>query len=184
MNERDTDEARWSNWLERAQNGDSAAYNALLTELAGALRGYLLSRFGRLENLDDCVQDVLLAVHQARHTYDPARPLRPWLFAIARNRTIDLMRRGGQPSDPLDDRVLERTSAEFEPIPAIDTGRLMRALSKNLRDTLILTKLMGYTTRECAARQGVSESVVKIRVHRGIRKLRALCDSEYDAGVP
>ena len=67
-----------------------------------------------------------------------------------------------------------------EPIPAIDAGRLLKGLSRTLRETLILTKFMGYSTRECALRQGVSESVVKIRVHRGIRKLRSL--SEADTG--
>jgi len=171
--DRAEDEARWSGWLTRAQAGDGEAYGQLLSELAGVVRGYLLSRFGGLENLDDCVQECLLALHQARHTYEPGRPFRPWLFAIVRNRTIDQLRRA-----PRESRMraeLEDTAYEDpDPGAAVDTGRLLAQLSQNLRETLILTKIMGYSTRECANRQGVSESVVKVRVHRGLRKLRSL----------
>ena len=106
------------------------------------------------------------------------RPFRPWLFAIVRNRTIDQLRR--LPLRVISSRgsvclgkcpgVEEVPYAGPEPGDAIDTGRLLSRLSQNLRETLILTKIMGYSTRECADRQGVSESVVKVRVHRGLRK--------------
>ena len=170
------DEARWSGWLARAQTGDEQAYGELLGELAGVIRAYLLSRFGALDNLDDCVQECLLALHQARHTYEPGRPFRPWLFAIVRNRTIDQLRRLPRESSSAGEvsGVEEVPYAGPEPGDAIDTGRLLSRLSQNLRETLILTKIMGYSTRECADRQGVSESVVKVRVHRGLRKLRSL----------
>ncbi len=174
--DRSEDEARWSQWLARAQAGDEEAYGALLGELAGVIRAYVMSRFGRLENLDDCVQECLLALHQARHTYEPRRPFRPWLFAIVRNRTIDQLRRTSRDAAAVEATasLAEVTYNGLEPADAIDTGTLLGRLSTNLRETLVLTKIMGYSTRECAARQGVSESVVKVRVHRGLAKLRAL----------
>ena len=165
----------------QAQEGDQHAYGALLNEVSMVIRAYLVSKFGRLENLDDCVQEALLSLHQARHTYDASRPFRPWLFAIVRNRTIDLMRQSSRRIDsaPLDEGA--EIPVPFEPTAAIDTGKLLKGLSRNLRETLVLTKLLGYSTRQSAVHQGVSESVVKVRVHRGIRKLRTLCDTEFDA---
>jgi len=170
------DEARWSGWLALAQAGDGEAYGQLLGELAGVIRAYLISRFGRLDNLDDCVQESLLALHQARHTFEPGRPFRPWLFAIVRNKTIDQLRRAPREMPAAEAMAVVDEPAYDGPEPgdAIDTGRLLARLSHNLRETLVLTKIMGFSTRECADRQGVSESVVKVRVHRGLRKLRAL----------
>lgn len=177
LGNRDQDEARWSEWLARAQKGDREAYGALLGELAGVIRAYLISRFGRLDNLDDCVQESLLGLHQARHTYDAGRPFRPWLFAIVRNRTIDQLRQSSRHSGR-EDVLEEAVAVTPDSGAAIDTGNLLGALSRNLRETLILTKIMGYSTRECADRLGVSESVVKVRVHRGLNRLRALCELE------
>lgn len=176
MRDREQDEARWSQWLARAQKGDQEAYGALLGELTGVIRAYLFSRFGRLENLDDCVQESLLALHQARHTYDVSRPFRPWLFAIVRNRTIDQLRMAKRHPTARDNPEEEEVAQLPESGAAIDTGKLLGSLSLNLRETLILTKIMGYSTRECANRQGVSEAVVKVRVHRGLSKLKALCE--------
>ena len=93
-----------------------------------------------------------------------------------RNRTIDVLRRAPREETVTD--MEEPIVLDLEPSAAIDAGRLLARLSGNLRETLVLTKIKGYSTKECAARQGVSESVVKVRVHRALRKLRALCELE------
>jgi RNA polymerase sigma-70 factor (ECF subfamily) len=173
----DADENRWSAWLVQAQQGDEAAYGSLLRELGAAIRAYLISRFGHLDILDDCVQECLLAVHQARHTYDGARPIRPWLFAIVRHRTIDLLRQK-KSSERLVPETPVLTVDGPDMADTLTRGKLLGHLSHNLRDALVLTKFLGYSTRECADHLGVSESVVKIRVHRGIRKLKAMWDAE------
>ena len=184
MGESDSDEARWSGWLMQAQQGDERAYGALLGELAGVVRGYLIGRFGPLDSLDDCVQESLLALHEARHSYDGSRPFKPWLFAIVRNRTIDQLRRSTRHEDGRDELSADLDLPVGDDAAApIDTGKLLLALSQTLRETLILTKIMGYSTRECAHRQGVSESVVKVRVHRGLNKLRTLCEGEEAGGL-
>ncbi len=75
-----TDEARWSEWMARAQGGDRAAYEKLMTELGSVIERYVLRRFGRAGGSDfaeECVQESLLAIHGARQTYDPGRPFRP-----------------------------------------------------------------------------------------------------------
>ena len=77
------DEARWSSLMASAQSGDGIAYRQLLDELSTLVERYLRSRLGSHEFLEDCVQEVLLAVHQARHTYDQRRAFRPWLSDIS-----------------------------------------------------------------------------------------------------
>ncbi|MEQ8485074.1 MAG: sigma-70 family RNA polymerase sigma factor [Pseudomonadales bacterium] len=175
MTDRRLEEARWAEWLRRAQHGDVTAYDAFLSEVAPMIRAYLRARFGAYDMLDDCVQECLIALHQARHTYDSRRPLRPWLFAIVRHRTIDVLRR----ADPMrgDDNV-DVPAPTLDLDLQIDVARLIGQLSATLRESVVLTKLMGLSTRECAIRLGVSETVIKVRVHRGLRELRRLWQLE------
>ncbi len=72
-----------------AQAGNESDYRQLLKELAIVIQKFLRSRFGDHHFIEDWVQEALIAVHQARHTYDPQRPFRPWLFAIVRHKAID-----------------------------------------------------------------------------------------------
>ena len=170
---READEARWSQWMTEAQAGNAGSYEQLLAELVPVVRGYLYTRFGAYDALDDCVQECLLAVHQARHTYDGRRPFRPWLFAIVRNRTIDVLRKTRKQVE-----LSEQVASVEDWSHDIDSHRLLAKLSRSLRETVMLTKLIGLSTAECAARQGISESLVKVRVHRGIRQLKSLWEAE------
>ena len=86
------DEVRWAGLMAAAHRGDGQAYETLLTELGDAIQRYIERRFGSLVFIEDCVQECLLAIHAGRHTWDPKRPFRPWVFTIVRNRTIDLLR--------------------------------------------------------------------------------------------
>jgi RNA polymerase sigma-70 factor (ECF subfamily) len=157
-----------------AQKGDESAYTSLLLELKDAIRAYLIARFGYTNVLDDCVQDCLLSVHQARHTYNRRRPFRPWLFAIVRNKMIDHLRKV-RPAITLDP-ALQSYEPDFDGVR--DSEKLLGQLSANMREPLFLTRFVGLSTRECADQLGVSENVVKVRIHRGIRKLRALWEAE------
>ncbi|MCZ6618871.1 MAG: sigma-70 family RNA polymerase sigma factor [Gammaproteobacteria bacterium] len=169
-------ERQWSLWMSQAQRGDEDSYARLLTELAEMIKAYLLNRFGRLEMLDDCVQESLIAIHQARHTYDPGRSIRPWLFAIVRHKMIDMLRR--QRSEQLLAGYRQESPSEPDPLLESNIGVLLGALSSDHREAVLLTKYWGFSVRESADRLGVSEGVVKVRVHRGIRKIRTLLESE------
>ena len=175
MNEADTQDQQWSAWMVAAQSGDQAAYESLLSELAPAIRSYLMASFGAYHLIDDCVQECLLATHQGRHSYNAAFPFKPWFYAVVRNKTIDVLRR-----TPLEeDEAQTEAPAKLEDLSmAIDGSRLLSALSGNLREAVLLTKFVGLSTRECALHLNISESLVKVRVFRGIRKLRAVWDSE------
>ncbi|MSR13248.1 MAG: hypothetical protein EXR86_01530 [Gammaproteobacteria bacterium] len=86
------DEGRWAHWMACAQRGDQEAYGDLLREIGAAIEIYLRVRFGNMDVLEDCVQECLMAIHAARHTYDPSRLFRPWMFTVVRHKTIDLLR--------------------------------------------------------------------------------------------
>ena len=86
------DEQRWSSLMASAQAGNESDYRQLLGELSELVSRYLRTRLGGYDFVEDCVQDVLIAIHEARHTYDPRRPFRPWLFAIIRHKSTDAIR--------------------------------------------------------------------------------------------
>ena len=173
------DEHRWSALMVSAQAGDQADYRLLLGELSTMLEAYYSARLGAGSHVDDCVQDVLLAIHEARHTYDPGRPFRPWLFAIARHKAVDRIRgevrRREAALEEAPEAVLEQSDKLAE---EVGSGRMIAALAEQHREPIMLTKIVGLSTAEAAATLNISESALKVRVHRGIRRLRRMWESE------
>lgn len=172
------DEQRWSALMASAQAGNESDYRQLLGEVSELVSRYLQSRLGGYDFVEDCVQEVLIALHEARHTYDSRRPFRPWLFAIVRYKSIDAMRRAA---------VRGRHTASSEPASqpsvsgpeeALAGGSLLAQLPANLRQPLQLTKILGFSTAEAAGRLGISETALKVRVHRAIKRLRKLMEAE------
>src|SRR5262245_2930578 len=157
--DRTADEARWSAWMLDAQRGDRDSYARLLTELVAVVRAFLTKRFGSVDFVDDCVQESLIAVHEARHTYDAGRPFRAWLFAIVRYKAIDMLRHRESYSRALE-RAQDAASNETTESPR-DAGDVIAALEPKLREALVLTKLLGLSMREAAVRTGVSEGAMK-----------------------
>ena len=140
------------------------------------IKAFLLGRFGHLQMLDDCIQECLIAIHQARHTYDSSRLIRPWLFAIIRHKTIDMLRR--QNTEREISQVQLPSPTGGDPALVTDSSKLLAGLPTDHREAVLLTKFWGFSVRESASRLGVSENVVKVRVHRGLRKIRAMLESE------
>ena len=175
------DEELWRGWMTKALAGDRTAYDALLHALGDVIEAYLRSRFGPLPMLEDCVQECLLAVHQARHTYDPRRPFRPWFFTIVRHKTIDMLRRQVKREDGELPGV-EEASPAVDPADQLETGRALDALKPQFREALLLTKLEGLTVPEAADRCGVSESAMKARVNRALKAVRKYLDSDSAHG--
>jgi RNA polymerase sigma-70 factor (ECF subfamily) len=173
----ESDEHRWSALMVNAQAGNESDYRQLLKELANVIQKFLRSRFGHHDFIEDCVQEALIAVHQARHTYDPQRPFRPWLFAIVRHKTIDTLRKQRTRAKVIDQYKSEQeilsqagnhSSSELE----FSEGRLLASLSTQHREVLVLTKIVGYSIAEAAEKLEISEGAVKVRIHRAIRRLR------------
>lgn len=181
-----SEEERWSEWMTRAQDGDRLAYEKLMTELVSAIEGFVLRRFGRggtSDLVEECVQESLLAIHRARHTYDPARRFRPWLLTIVRHKAIDLLRRDrARHHSPLSEAGPGSEAHAFDdPSRRLDAATVLESLDPKYRSALISTKLEGRSIEEAASRAGVSVPAMKTRVHRGIRALQKhFLDEEFE----
>ena len=180
---RESDEQRWSALMGSAQSGNESDYRQLLGELADVVQKFLRSRFGNRPIIEDCVQEALIAVHQARHTYNPDRPFRPWLFAIVRNKTIDTLRKQKQRENVADQyqreqEVLAQPDGQAAYPNGIAESPLFRSLSSQHREVLVLTKIIGFSIAETAEKLHISESAVKVRVHRAVGKLRKLMNED------
>lgn len=171
----------WATWMRAANGGDGAAYDRLLRAIAAAVRPLLrrgLQRAGRATaEAEDVVQEILLAVHLKRHTWDPAQPIGPWVYAITRYKLVDALRRHGTRYDvPIDD-VMETLQADEEPpsVPARDVERYLARLPQGQRLVLRTVALDGASIAEAAARLKMTPGAVRVALHRGISALsRAL----------
>jgi RNA polymerase sigma factor (sigma-70 family) len=155
--------------------GDARAYHALLILSAERLRAYFGRRLiGREADVEDLVQETLVAVHRKRASYSPALPFTAWLHGIARYRLIDQLRRDGRRvSVPLDDADLAMEPHENSVLAALDVEALLAGLPSKHAAAIRLTRIEGLSTREAAERSGQSEPAVKVNVHRGLGRLIA-----------
>jgi RNA polymerase sigma-70 factor (ECF subfamily) len=160
--------------------GDAASYRALLGRLSSHLRAYYKGKLARIGRgpveAEDLTQEALMAIHTRRHTYDPAAPLTPWVHAIARYKLIDHLRRtnAARADVPIDDAV--EVVAEDDHVgteSAYDLSRLLARLPNKMRRAIQSVKLDGLSIAEAAARNHMSESDVKVSVHRGLKALAA-----------
>ncbi|HEX4739733.1 MAG TPA: sigma-70 family RNA polymerase sigma factor [Caulobacteraceae bacterium] len=163
-------ESDWRGLMIAAQEGNGGAYRRLLEEVGAWLRRYYRRRLPP-SMIDDAAQDALLAIHQKRHTYDPARPFEPWLAAVARYKWIDRL------------RALKRTPSEVLSIniavddheTAVVSATVLDALLGGLKpaqsEVIRLVKIQGYSIEEAAEHTGQSISLVKVNIHRGLARL-------------
>jgi len=124
------------------------------------------------------VQETLLAVHNQRHTYDAGQPLTAWVHAIAKYKLVDLLRRRARRdllTDPMDDEIDFLSSSDSEAAEARrDIGKLLDQLPDRQRLPIVHMKLEGLSVAEVARMTGMSESAVKVGVHRGLKALAAM----------
>lgn len=182
MSESTDQEQRLADLMRSAQGGDAGAYAVLLNAVASLVRQAIRRRFNRLQpqDVEDLVQDVLLSLHAARATYDPARPFLPWLMAITRNRVADGARRYARrianevACDPLPETFA--SEGANMPIESYGDGQALTQAMADLppaqRQAIELTKLREMSLKEAAAVSGSSVGALKVAVHRGIAALR------------
>ena len=169
-------EAELGRLMVAAQRGDRQSYETLLTRVAGLALAFVRKRAGDAAWCEDVVQESLLAVHRARHTYDPQRPFVPWLYAIVHNRFIDavrLQRRRVLRELQADGALQQGGSAPQERDAFLrDVRRAVSGLPENQRRVIELLKFEDLSVREVAVRLGMTETNVKVTAHRGYRALR------------
>jgi RNA polymerase sigma-70 factor (ECF subfamily) len=175
----DDRENRWRKWMVAAQEGDAASYEKLLLELTPYLRRFVVRRLLDMSASEDVVQNLLASLHRARHTYRGERLFRPWLHAIARNAIIDFMRvRTRQRTREIsleNDSVAEPSVEAVEPTSSRLPQELesaLEALSDKQRQAVELIHVRGLSVAEAAETAGTSIAALKVRAHRGYRRMR------------
>jgi RNA polymerase sigma factor (sigma-70 family) len=170
------DDATLSHLAGLAQRGDKQAYAALL----GAAQQWLQRYFRRRTTpcqLDDLVQETLLSVHRKLASYEASRPFTPWLAAIARYRYVDHLRLVyRRAEDELSADFADTASDEPEITARISLERLFEALPDAQQRAIELVKIEGFTIAEASQSTGQSESLVKVNIHRGLKRLAALIE--------
>ena len=171
----------------RGQSGDAIAYRQFLQRLSTHLRAFLRRRlFGWPDDVEDLVQECLLAMHNQRHTYQTDQPLTAWVHAIARYKVIDLLRaRSSREAlhDPIDDEMaLFADSATDARDAQRDLQGLLATLPDRHRLPIQHVKIEGLSVAETAKKTGMSESAVKVGVHRGLKALAARIKKEEAPG--
>jgi len=169
----------WSDLLAAAQGGDGEAYRAFLEAILPFARAIARRHLRSEEQVEDAVQDSLLTLHRVRHTYEPGRPVEPWLAAIVRRRAIDLARRSGRiGARELFDEAAFETFADpqanrQEAAEAADSvAHMLEELTPKQREALELVKLKEMSLAEASAVSGQSVGSLKVNVHRAIQRLR------------
>jgi RNA polymerase sigma factor (sigma-70 family) len=172
-----TDE--WGALMAAAQEGHGGAYQRLLTEMSGWLLHYFRRRLPP-GDVDDTVQETLLAIHRRRHTYDPQLPLTPWLAGIARRKWIDQLR--GMSRRAFEELPTDIPVADHE--AAVTSASVLASLLDELRpaqaQAITLVKLQGYSVEEVSRETGLSSSAVKMNIHRGLARLTAILEKTDD----
>ena len=172
-------EAELHDLMVRGLAGDAGAHRRLLESLGVLFRAFFRSRMRAddANQAEDLVQETLIAIHTRRDTYDAGQPLRAWVYAIARYKLIDYLRRKRTTgvSVPVDEVTSLFTGDESSAVDAQrDVAALLDKLPPKQRAAIRMVKLEELSIREAAARTGMSESDVKISIHRGMKKLSAL----------
>src|SRR5690349_16606847 len=165
--------------------GEASAHRTLLEKLSGLLRGYYKGRLDRIGQgpveAEDLVQEALIAIHTRRHTFDPSQPLTPWVYAIARYKFLDYLRRTriSMQEVPIeDDKEMGIRGDQAGVDSSLDLQKLMSALPPNMRSAIKAVKLDGLSVSEAAAQTGMSESNVKVSVHRGLKAMARYISGE------
>jgi RNA polymerase sigma-70 factor, ECF subfamily len=174
----EANEERLRELLVRGLGGDPVAYHAFLRDLSAHLRAFLRRRLAHFpDDIEDLVQESLLAVHNQRHTYDVEQPLTAWVHAIAKYKMVDLVRRRASRdllTEPLNDENDVFSSADADAAEARrDVTKLLEELPDRQRLPILYMKLQGLSVVETARITGMSASAVKVGVHRGLKALAA-----------
>lgn len=177
-----SDGERWAQWMLQAQDGDRAAYHALLKSLTPYLRAITRRYLGRTEDAEDALQDILMVVHGIRHTYERGRPFKPWVSTIASRRCIDILRRRAhrlQHEMASGEDIEDVAHAGHSPEEALsrehDAGTLQHAVSglpERQREAIRLLKLNELSLNEAAAESDQSIGSLKVACHRAMKSLQ------------
>ncbi len=173
----------WDALMARAQTGDRDAYRELLNAILPWLRNIVSARLRAREDAEDAVQDILLTLHAIRHTYDPSRPFKPWLMAVAKRRVADRLRtklrrtaRETFLSPEHETFVAEETNPMEQESEARRLREAVTQLPEGQRKAVTMLKLEEKSLAETSALTGISVTALKVSTHRALTNLRKLLE--------
>lgn len=169
-------DARLAALLRRSNTGDDASYSAFLSEVARIMRASVTRRLGSRSpvEVEDIVQEVLLAIHLKRHTWQDDRPVGPWIHAIARYKIADsFRRRGARVEVDIADFEDVLAAEENEGVSDREIGRVLESLSTGQRQVVASISVEGRSVAETAALLGMKENAVRVALHRGLTAIAA-----------
>lgn len=170
------DEPSLARLMTAAQRGDRTAYHALLNDCRRWLERYFARRIAP-HHIDDLVQETLISMHRKLATWDNERAFLPWIAAIARYRWIDMLRRQRDVAELHDDDAM--VDPEDEEVHArLSIDRMLTHLSAGQAQAITLVKIEGASIADASQICGQSEALVKVNIHRGLKKLAQLIESE------
>lgn len=164
--------------MQHTQNGDKEAYKKLLSACLPIIRHIVNQKITDKTQAEDVVQEVLISLHQAKHTYDPKQPFKPWLYAIARFRTIDALRKiytakNNIFSEDLHTELIDYKKNVTEQAENNELiSKMLGELPEKQRNILLLMKVEGLTAAEVALKMDMSVSAVKVSAHRAMKNLK------------
>jgi RNA polymerase sigma-70 factor, ECF subfamily len=177
-------ESRLKSLMLASLEGDARAYRELLQTVSGRLRAYYRKRLGAdyLE-IEDLVQDTMLAIHTRRSSFDRSQPFTAWAYAMARYKLIDHLRRARvRTAIPVDDcEELFATDETEQAAASRDVERLLSGLPKPVGEAIRLTRIEGLSIEEAAARTGKSPTATKVSIHRALMRLASKRGTQSDA---
>lgn len=175
MKETDARALQWPTLMARAQAGDRAAYNQLLKAMVPAIRVFVRKKIADEVLVEDVIQETLIAIHRVRHTYDPARPILPWVAAIASARAIDALRQNGRRQEIQDDDALLNHPADSDSAEHGSRQELsgyLGILPQRQREMVEFVHLREKSLAQVAEENDLSVSAVKSLLHRAMLSLR------------
>lgn len=159
--------------------GDTVVYRQLLQKITPVIRGLVSSKIPSFDaaSVEDVVQEALLAVHSKRHTWQQDKPLLPWIYAIARYKSIDALRAqrsgGAGPDLDIDDfEDIEAPPSDTEQSLDVDTA--VSHLDGKLASVVRAIGVEGASVQETGERLSMSENAVRVAFHRGLKQLVSL----------
>src|SRR5271166_3865446 len=167
----------WSRMMKAAIAGDQGVCRRLLEKIGRSVRAMARAAFARARlgdaDVEDAVQETLLAIHLKRHTWDPSQKLSPWVNAIARHKIIDAMRRrGARRAEPIEDfEDFLAAPVEEDPHTLSDAKKLIDTLAPRQRDIVRSISLEGQSIATTATRLSMSEVAVRVALHRALKSL-------------
>lgn len=169
----------WSVLMKDAQAGNKLSYHKLLTDITPALRRFVQGRIFNTDAIEDIVQEILLAIHNSRHTYIPTEPFERWMYGVARYKMIDYLRKMTRHTknevfiENFETFLQTASNSNEESVLGKDLQNAMAQLPQAQRKIISLMKIEGFSVSETAEEMKMSESAVKVAAHRGYKKMQS-----------